>query len=293
MQKLKAILESMRPSAKVRLFAPHLLADEAIEWLKTKIVGADLTIIDSYLAKPAYYANIQTPLVIFEDFFCKENAAFTAKSHASCPTYIFNPSHNAHNAYPKELQTHPNYFLGSGYLPIDPRFCVAKTLKPTPQRTLLCLGGSDLALDPLKSVLGILRYTPLKVHTLAPMAALHSLQSVHSGLNFTFESLLNPQELAKRLFASDIALFSGGQMVYEAILSQTPLVSLPIAPNQLPQVEALAQEGALLQVGLDTLLAALQSLLDFKARERMQAAQRRLHLGGRLLPALQNILAHV
>ncbi|BEG56549.1 hypothetical protein NHP21005_02370 [Helicobacter sp. NHP21005] len=286
MQKLKALLE---PMAQVRLFAPHPLADIPIEWLKSKISGAHLTIIDSYLAQPTDYAQIQTPLIIFEDLFAKERLVPTAKSNACCPIYIVNPAHHAHTAYPKELQTHPHYFLGSGYHPIDPVFCAHKPLQPTPQKILLCLGGSDLVLTPLKRALELLKPTTLQIHTIAPKPLLPHLSTAP---NFSFEPLVSPIELAKRLKQADLALFSGGQMVYEAILSQTPLVSLPIASNQLPQVQALATEGALLCASLDNLLNALQSLLDLKDRERMQAAQRGLKLGGKLLPALQKILAH-
>ncbi|CRF47425.1 hypothetical protein HHE02_07140 [Helicobacter heilmannii] len=284
MQKLKALLD---PIAKVHLFAPHPLADRPTEWLNANIPGASLTIIDSYLAPLSFYTNIQTPMVIFEDFFCKEHLP-TATSRA-CPTYIFNPGHNAHNAYPKELHAHPHYFLGSGYHPIDPAFYHAKPLKPTSKEILLCFGGSDLALTPLKRTLELLKLTPLHIHTLAPKSMLSALPRAP---NFSFEPLLNPTEFATRLKQADLALFGGGQMLYEAILSQTPLVSLPIASNQLAQVQELAKEGVLLPASLDTLLNAIKSLLDLQARERMQAVQRVLKLGTKLLPALQKILAH-
>ncbi|WP_221272511.1 hypothetical protein [Helicobacter gastrofelis] len=279
MQKLKVLLA---PLAKVRLFAPHPLADEPISWLNQKILGADLCVVDSYLATPKFYAQVPTPLVVFEDFY-------RAEIKFSSSTYVFNPAYNAHTAYPKELQNHSHYFLGSGYYPIDPIFCQVKSLKTTPKEVLLCLGGSDLTLTPLQNALKLLKHTPLKIHTIAPKPLLPHLPTAH---NFVFEPLLNPTELAKRLSQADIALFGGGQMIYEAILSQTPLISLPIASNQLAQVQALAKVEALFLASLDNLLCVLQDLLDLNARERMQAAQKSLKLGDKLLPTLQGILTY-
>ncbi|WP_281769305.1 hypothetical protein [Helicobacter ailurogastricus] len=285
MQKLKALL---KPLAQVRLFAPHPLADEPLEWLNAKILGGHLCVVDSYLARPDFFTKIQTPLILFEDFFQKR------EGFSQSAAFFFNPAHNAHTHYPKDLQTNPHYFLGSAYLPIDPTFCcarfnTAKSLKPAPQEILLCLGGSDLVLTPLKRTLGLLKNTPLNIHTIAPKSILPQLPK---AANFSFEPLLSPQELAQRLFASDIALFGGGQMLYEAILSQTPLMSLPIASNQLCQVQALTQAGALLPARLDNLLSTLQALLDLKTRTHMQEAQKNLKLGDQLLPALQKILDH-
>ncbi|WP_163532624.1 hypothetical protein [Helicobacter suis] len=275
MQKLKALLETM--GAQITLFAIHSLAD--IHWRRAST--NDVVIIDSYLAPPSFYQTILSKLVVFEDM------PQTYPPHV----FVINPGYQAHTRYTKTAQQNPRYFLGIDFLPVDSLFISkSKFLKPTLSKLFLCFGGSDLALPFYQKALHLLQKTPLEVHIIAPLNIIQTLKSHPQSPRYHYHANACLKDIALLMQESDLALLAGGGMLYEAILSKTPIITIPIAPNQQPQVQALSAQGSCCASNLEGLLESLQDLSSLHHRERMQKAQEKLKIGHKLHKTMQEIL---
>ncbi|WP_163555676.1 hypothetical protein [Helicobacter suis] len=275
MQKLKALLETM--GAQTTLFAIHSLAN--IHWRRAST--NNVVIIDSYLTPPSFYQTILSKLVVFEDM------PQTYPPHV----FVINPGYQAHTRYTKTAQQNPRYFLGIDFLPVDPLFISkSKPLKPTLSKLFLCFGGSDLALPFYQKALHLLQKTPLEVHIIAPLNIIQTLKSHLQSPRYHYHANACLKDIALLMQESDLALLAGGGMLYEAILSKTPIITIPIAPNQQPQVQALSAQGSCYAGNLERLLESVQILSSPHHRERMQKAQKRLKIGHKLHKTMQEIL---
>ncbi|WP_163564711.1 hypothetical protein [Helicobacter suis] len=277
MQKLKALLETM--GAQTTLFASHS-TNLPLDWHKAS--HAKVVIVDSYLAPPSFYKTISSKLVVFEDM------PQTYPPHA----FVINPGYQAHTRYTKTAQQNPRYFLGIDFLPIDPIFISkSKALKPTLSKLFLCFGGSDLALPFYQKALNSLQKTPLEVHIIAPLNIIQALQINHPQIpKYRYYANACFKDIAFLMQESDLALLAGGGMLYEAILSKTPIITIPIAPNQQPQVQALSAQGSCHASHLEGLLESVQILSPLRSREHMQKAQEKLKIGHKLHKTMQEIL---
>ncbi|WP_104685320.1 hypothetical protein [Helicobacter bizzozeronii] len=276
-QKLQSLLASL--NFKTCLFAPHPLADEPLNWLENSPLGArDYVIVDSYLAPPSFYEHLNAPQVlIIED-----------EPHTYPPNfYVLNPAFLAHNLYTNPT---PKHFLGVEFMPYAHAFnTLTKPLKPNISNLFLSFGGSQHALPFYTQALKILEQTPLSVQVIAPQNLAPILQAKHPpNPKRTYHVGLSLAQIATCMHQSDVALLGAGGMLYEAILARTPILSIPLAPNQLPQWRALSDQGACVASSWDHLLTDLQNL-SLEARMCMQHAQERLKVGAKLLNTLQEI----
>ncbi|WP_281746617.1 hypothetical protein [Helicobacter suis] len=278
MQKLKALLETM--GAQTTLFASHS-TDLPPDWHKASI-HAKVVIIDSYLAPLSFYKTISSKLVVFEDM------PQTYPPHV----FVINPGYQAHTRYTTTAQQNPRYFLGIDFLPIDPLFISKnKALKPTLSKLFLSFGGSDLALSFYQKALNLLQKTPLEVHITAPLNIIQALQINYlQSPKYYYHANACFKDIAFLMQESDLALLAGGGMLYEAILSKTPIIAIPVAPNQQPQVQALSAQGSCHASSLEGLLESVQILSPLHNRERMQKDQEKLKIGHKLHKTMQEIL---
>lgn len=283
-QKLQVLLASMGFQA--RLFAPHPLADVSTEWLEeSPLEWGDRVVVDSYLAPPSFYedlAQYASTILVFEDMphLYPQNI------------FVFNPAYQASTLYTHP--TNPRYFLGVEFMPFERAFFAPTKVLNSPPRTLfLSFGGSNQALHFYTKALDILEKTPLSVHVIAPLEIVAILQKDYPVYSRrTYHADLPLTSIATQMHQSDLALLGAGGMLYEAISSLTPTISIPIASNQLPQLHALASCGACFAGSLDRLLDDLKTL-TLPVRLGMQEAQKKLGIGAKLPKVLGSILNHV
>ncbi len=276
-QKLQNLLAAL--NFKTCLFAPHPLADEPLNWLENSPLKAgDGVIIDSYLAPPSFYEHLNaSPVLIIED-----------APHTYPPNfYVINPAFLAHTLYTNPT---PKHFLGVEFMPYAHAFnTLTKPLKPNISNLFLSFGGSQHALPFYTQALKILEQTPLSVQVIALPELALILQAKHPpNPKRTYHVGLSLAEIATCMHQSDVALLGAGGMLYEAILARTPILSIPLAPNQFPQWQALSGQGACWASSWDHLLTDLQNL-SLEARMRMQQAQERLKVGSQLPNTLKEI----
>ncbi|TSA81419.1 hypothetical protein [Helicobacter mehlei] len=275
-QKLQNLLASL--DLKTYLFAPHPLADEPLNWLKTSPLNVgDCVIIDSYLAPPSFYEHLNASQVLVI-----EDAPHTYPKDF----YVLNPSFLAHTLYTNPT---PKHFLGIEFMPYEPAFNTPKNLKSSISNLFLSFGGSQHALPFYTQALKILEQPPLSVQVIAPPNLAPILQANHPpNSKRTYHVGLSLAEIATCMHQSDVALLGAGGMLYEAILAHTPILSIPLASNQLPQWQALSGQGVCWASSWDHLLIDLQNL-SLEARMCMWHAQERLKVGTKLLDTLKEI----
>ncbi|MFC3848323.1 hypothetical protein ACFOPX_07330 [Helicobacter baculiformis] len=275
-QKLKQHLKHIGLNACV--IAPHELADISIDWLKDDTLNyhADL-IVDSYLAPLDFYYHVRARahhLIVIED-----------SPRANLPTdiSILNPAYRAETLY----MPSKHHFLGCTFMPFERAFIAPqKPLQAAPSTLFMSFGGSRQSLPYYQQALELLGRTHLFVHICAPLEIVRALPHKTYA---SYHVNLDLPAIADLLHQSDIALLGAGGMLYEAMLSLTPILALPIAPNQIPQLHALSQIQACKSTGLESLLSDL-SVLDLQVRMRMQTVQQALAIGAKLEPTLEAIL---
>ncbi|GMT38945.1 hypothetical protein NHP20013_10400 [Helicobacter bizzozeronii] len=227
---------------------------------------------------PSFYESLDTSQVlVIED-----------APHTYPPNfYVINPAFLAHTLYTNPT---PKHFLGVEFMPYSPAFNTpTKPLKPSISNLFLSFGGSQHALPFYTQALKILEQTPLSVQVIAPQNLSPILQANHPpNPKCTYHVGLSLAQIATCMHQSDVALLGAGGMLYEAILARTPILSIPLAPNQFPQWQALSKQGACWASSWDHLLTDLQNL-NLEARMRIQHAQERLKVGAKLLNTLQEI----
>ncbi|WP_233710459.1 hypothetical protein [Helicobacter salomonis] len=274
-QKLQKHLAHLNLEACV--IAPHSLADRPLDWLHSDVIEqGDVLIVDSYLAPLSFYHHALThvkTLIVFEDM----------PLNLPADTWVFNPSYGAAQLY---FNPSARHFLGCAFMPYERAFQAStKVLKSIPKTLFVSFGGSVQSLPFYQQTLEILAHDPLEVHVVLPHAFVQSLPSTRINLH-THASL---SEIATLMHACDIALLGAGGMLYEAMLSLTPILALSIAPNQAHQLQTLSKAHACIPTSLATLLTDLAQC-NLEVRECCQAAQRTLGIGHALESSLREIL---
>jgi UDP-2,4-diacetamido-2,4,6-trideoxy-beta-L-altropyranose hydrolase len=102
-----------------------------------------------------------------------------------------------------------------------------------------------------------------------------------------------PADLAPLMAEADLAVSAGGQTTYELAAMGVPTLALCLAPNQKPNLEALAALGALRHVGDETTLDEELGRIagDAQARGRLSDTARRLVDGRGAARAAERLLA--
>ncbi|WP_104625335.1 hypothetical protein [Helicobacter felis] len=260
-----------------RLIAPHPLADININWLRDfRVSKSDRLIVDSYQASPNFYhyvASLTHAFLYLEDF-----------PHPKPPqAFVINPAFQAEKLYKNSSERH---FLGSEFMPFEMAFKTSsKNLSPTIQTLFISFGGSAQSLHFYQQTLECLQNTPYTLHICAPVEITRALRPYAQAI---FHENLHLPQIATLLKQSDVALLGGGGMLYEAMLTLTPILAIEVAPNQRPQLEALSAIKACKRSTFQTLQDDL-SAFDLKARLAMQAVQKRLNIGNALESTLKAI----
>jgi UDP-2,4-diacetamido-2,4,6-trideoxy-beta-L-altropyranose hydrolase len=232
---------------------------EPCEWIKALDVGcdaldhgpADVVIVDSYAATETFLARLgaRVPCAVLIDDLADRptpvDVVVNGGFHAGRLTYRGKPD--------------TVYLLGPRYVLLDSAFAdpLSRASAGVVRRVLVTLGG-DAPGELLEAVIDAVgRASPeaqLDV-VVGPFTAWKSEDRdrvrVHRGLS----------SLRALMLAADLAVTAGGMTLYECLASGTPIVALPIADNQRPNVASLGTAGLLIDGG-PSLERAIRRLIE-------------------------------
>jgi UDP-2,4-diacetamido-2,4,6-trideoxy-beta-L-altropyranose hydrolase len=139
-------------------------------------------------------------------------------------------------------------FIGPQYALLRKEFYEAKkTLRKRRgeiKRVLVCMGGSDPD-NVTGEVVGALldqRFSHLETQVVVGASNSH-LQSIEAQIEGrgNFRVLTDVQNMAMLMAESDFAIGAGGVMLLERLYMELPSLVIPIAPNQLPGINAVKE----------------------------------------------------
>lgn len=240
----------------------------AVDELNTELVLCDHPDLEPYL-RYDLEQQLGIPVIIIDDFGGDHRASGIVNG-TILPT---------HHRYPK-MPDHSLKLCGSEYALLRPSFSQANR-PSTPSRTIgivigsgnrstnwgdfLTTNGTILTqMGTVGIVVGVAHPEP---EVLAKACAMHGI---------SFYQALSEVDLAKFLASSEIALVTGGMVVYESLATGTPTIIFPILPNMIAEADWFAEKGCAVNLGPNdgfnatTLCKVIASLLtDPNTRNRM------------------------
>jgi len=165
-----------------------------------------------------------------------------------------------------------NYWTGREYIILNPNFLefenLTKSLKDVHQ-IIVCFGGSDPGKITMRIVPILKKITLTTVMKLIVGEAFKDIEKlraqIHSDSRFVLN--VNQRDMATVLFESDIAIISGGTLMYEACSLGIPSIVICQNEAQNNEGEILKKKGAILSLGIydsvsdETILANIQKLI--------------------------------
>lgn len=245
-------------------------------WLKYKarfcslVAKATVVIVDSYLADISLYRIISEKVeipVYFDDY-----------QRLSYPRgFVVNGSIYAKQQdYPKEKDI--TYLLGKQYVPLRREFWddEKKQINGSLKKIMLTFGGSgkgDISVAILRFLSSV--YPQLTKNVILPegfqnIEEIDSLKDKKIRLKYN----LDTKEMKGIMLGSDIAITSGGQILYELASVGLPSIGICVAQNQLANVKSWKRLGFLEYIGwyndknlLENLKNKMEYLRDLRVRQ--------------------------
>jgi UDP-2,4-diacetamido-2,4,6-trideoxy-beta-L-altropyranose hydrolase len=236
------------------------------EWLETETPDAVFT--DAYPVDTDYQRKIRdrVSLIVLQD----------DARHAICADVFVNGNVYAPELDYKFVGDPPVRCLGTNYLLVRPDVCQAAsstpTLRETPERVLLSMGGSDIrdsTPDVVRTLSGL---SPTVEIVVGP--GFENVPDIESAVESTegeFDMVHDPPDLPRRMWKADLAVTATGTTTYELLALGTPVIGVPQVPNQVPIAEALNSRGAIVAVDPENtseLASCVEELLDDDERRR-------------------------
>lgn len=178
-----------------------------------------------------------------------------------------------------------NYWSGRDYIILHPDFTTQANRKNRKKRSaaklLVCFGGSDPAELTLR-VIPLLKELEKNIAiNLVLGPAFSGRKKVGSLIKNDprFSVDLNVPNMSRHLWAADLALISGGTLLYEACSLGIPAVVLSQNEGQAVEAKICHSAGAIVSLGVnkavadDKILLALQQLVKDSARREKMAGQ--------------------
>jgi len=234
------------------------------------IKEADICIIDSYLADISFYENLSNLVKV--------------------PVYIDDTKRLDYprgivingNIYAKELD-YPEkdgitYLLGSKYIPLRKEFWEVpeKEIKEKVESIMITFGGDDMR-NMTSKILKFLRknYPSLKKNVIIGKAFQNTDEierEVDENTNLIY--FPDAEKMKEIMLASDIAISTGGQTLYELARVGVPTIGICVAENQLRNVKGWEKVGFLEYAGccdegdiINKLYCQLEHLKDVNIRK--------------------------
>lgn len=203
------------------------------EQLQQMLQGAEVVVIDSYLANPGFYREIskKTKISVYID----------DNMRLKYPDGILING----NIYAEELNFPKKngiiYLLGCRYTPLRKEFwdVPKKTINETVKEIMVTFGGNDAkGMTPIVLQLLIKNYPDLIKKVVLEKAFSNSIE-IEKLRDSRTELIYGPNALAMRqlMLDADIAISSGGQTLYELAMLGIPSIAIAVAKNQLNNVK--------------------------------------------------------
>lgn len=160
----------------------------------------------------------------------------------------------------------PEWYLGSDYLPLRREIRTFTAREPPwrdpPERALVTFGGSDVSeLTPtaVRAFDGLDLEVDAVVGPGAPADLEAEVHEAAAGTDAEIRVVRDPPDLPDRMFEADLAVTACGSTTYELLALGTPMVAVPVAPNQEPVARTLEERG------LATVLARDRDVTRFRS----------------------------
>jgi len=249
---------------------------QKLNWIEKRdklfelIKGADIAIIDSYLANSSFYIQISNLVKI--------------------PVYI---DDNKRLDYPKGIVVNGNihaetlnypkkdgmtYLLGTKYTPLRKEFWEVpeKKIKEKIENIMVTFGGDD-ARNMTPKILRFLKkeYPKIKRNVIIGKS-FNDTNEIKREADYNTKLIYHPnaKKIKESMLESDIAISAGGQTLYELARTGVPSIGICIAENQLGNIREWEKIGFLGNAGWyneDNIIARVDRLLkhfeNIKLRE--------------------------
>lgn len=255
-----------------------------LNWVKRKnevfraIKGADICIVDSYLADKMFYANIarlaRIPVYIDDNI-----------RHSYPPGVVVNGSiHAEEMRYPNRAGA--TYLLGSKYAPIRKEFwsIPAKESKENIESIMVTFGGNDDRNMTPKILQMLTDHYPKLVKNIVIGKGFKNTKLVQNIKDERTNLMYYPDAdgMKKAMLKSDMAISAGGQTLYELARVGVPTIAVLTAYNQLNNARGWFRAGFIGSViepsektMIRSLLSGIEKLKDVKLRIKRSAIGKR------------------
>lgn len=265
------------------------------EQLQQMLQGAEVVVIDSYLANPDFYREIskKTKISVYID----------DNMRIEYPDGILING----NIYAEELSFPKKngmvYLLGCRYTPLRKEFwgVPRKIISESVKEIMVTFGGNDArGMTPIVLQLLIKNYPDLIKKVVLGKAFSNSIEIEKLRDNQTV-LIYGPDAITMKqlMLEADIAISSGGQTIYELACLGVPAIGMSVADNQLANVNAWVRLGFLEPIPVKNdfdvasfLLNSLQHLHDSSIRKSRSLIGKQLIDGKGALNAVDRVLEY-
>ncbi|MFZ5998503.1 MAG: PseG/SpsG family protein [Nitrospirota bacterium] len=207
--------------------------------------GADIVIVDSYLADADLYykvSELAKVSVYLDDY----------KRLAYPKGIVLNGSINAVELrYPERREI--TYLLGSKYIPLRKEFwdIPEKAVGQHIERILITFGGDDRRNMTPKVLRFLNEQYPEALKTVVIGSGFRNLEEIEHLQNDRVELVYSPdaEEMKTVMCASDIALSGGGQTLAELARVGVPTIAIAVADNQVNNIRGWQKAGSIEYAG--------------------------------------------
>ncbi len=218
---------------------------QSFDWIENQdklvglISGADIAIIDSYLAPLHTYEKIYRVVkkaVYFDDTLRLDYP----------PGTIINGAVNA-EFLPYTLDDHHSYFLGLDYTPLRKAFwdIPERIPKEKTEDILITMGGVDLTGTTFQVLETLIKaYPHLNYHVVNGHSIFEErLQTYRELENVKFYYSLDANEMRDLMLECELAISGAGQTVYELERCGVKCILIKMADNQVNNIEGMINIG--------------------------------------------------
>jgi len=242
--------------------------------------GADILVVDSYLAGPELYGDLAARARV--PVFIDDNLRLDYPEGIVVNGTVFAERFD----YPR--RDGAVYLLGSRYAMLRKEFrdVPEKKTRSEVDTVMITCGGDD-TVGVTPKILGLLNgVIPELTKKVIVGSGFRNIERIEDLRDGKTEMIYSPdaEGMKRVMLESDIAVSAGGQTLYELARVGVPTISIAVADNQMKNVQGWQEAGFAEYAGwwsdegaLENMAACLKGLMrDVERRERMAESGRRL-----------------
>lgn len=234
------------------------------------VTGAEIAIIDSYLATESFYEKLYR--VVKKAVYIDDTLRLDYP-----PGVILNGAVGAENLPYKKSEKH-TYFLGLKFAPLRKEFwdLPGRDFLDMRNNVLITIGGQDIRDITFDVLDAALKYsTILNYHVVLGFNKFENRTKAYSGWsNISFYRSLSAEAMRDLMLVTDIAISAAGQTSYELYQLDIPMILIQIAKNQQSNVQGFVSVGAIqeaLEYDDEDFVGKLHQQIDSAARRKKQS----------------------